>query len=548
MIPAEFEYVAPTSIDEAVSALRQAVSDGTDVKVLGGGQSLMPVLRLRMAAPELLVDLDRVGELRGVRDDGDAIVIGAMTTHHVVSKDPLVHEHATVLALAAETVADLQVRHRGTLGGALVHADPAGDLPAPVLALGAELVIAGADGARRTVAAADFFEDLFTTAVGEDELLVEIRIPKHTGWGGHYEKFNRISHAWSIVGVAAAVRVEGGTHRRGTGGAHQHGVGAGARPRRRGGARRQGRDGRRGQGRVRRGGRGHEPALGRQRRRRLPPPPRRCAHRSRRAGRRGSLGRMELHHEFVVPIGIDAAWEAFNDLERIGPAFPGAAVTGVDGDGFTGTAKVKLGPISLQYNGTGRFAERDEEARTAVIEAQGKDRRGNGTAGATIMASLTAEGEGSTRVLLDTDLKITGRPAQFGRGVIQDVGSKILDQFAANLTTLLAAPEGAAGEVDEAPVVEPAAEPETAEAEPAAAGRAGDAEAEPAPAVQAEVPAPAVAPAPAARSAPARAVAEPAELDLGGVVGPALLQRYGVTALAVVVTAVLTWLVARRRS
>jgi carbon-monoxide dehydrogenase medium subunit len=211
MIPAEFEYAAPTSIDEAVSALRQAVSDGRDVKVLGGGQSLIPVLRLRMAAPELLIDLDRVGELRGVRDDGDAIVVGAMTTHHVVSKDPLVHEHATVLALAAETVADLQVRHRGTLGGALVHADPAGDLPAPVLALGAELVVAGADGARRTVAAADFFEDLFTTAVGEDELLVEIRIPKHTGWGGHYEKFNRISHAWSIVGVAAAVRVEGGS-------------------------------------------------------------------------------------------------------------------------------------------------------------------------------------------------------------------------------------------------------------------------------------------------------------------------------------------------
>lgn len=211
MIPAEFEYAAPTSIDEAVSALRQAVSEGKDVKVLGGGQSLIPVLRLRMAAPELLIDLDRVGELRGVRDDGDAIVVGAMTTHHVVSKDPLVHEHAKVLALAAETVADLQVRHRGTLGGALVHADPAGDLPAPVLALGAELVVAGADGARRTVAAADFFEDLFTTAVGEDELLVEIRIPKHTGWGGHYEKFNRISHAWSIVGVAAAVRVEGGS-------------------------------------------------------------------------------------------------------------------------------------------------------------------------------------------------------------------------------------------------------------------------------------------------------------------------------------------------
>lgn len=267
---------------------------------------------------------------------------------------------------------------------------------------------------------------------------------------------------------------------------------------------------------------------------------------------------MELHHEFVVPIGIDAAWEAFNDLERIGPAFPGAAVTGVDGDEFTGTAKVKLGPISLQYNGTGRFAERDAAARTAVIEAQGKDRRGNGTAGATIMASLAAEGEGSTRVLLDTDLKITGRPAQFGRGVIQDVGSKILDQFAANLTTLLAAPEGASGEVDEAPVAEPVAE---ATAEPEVAPEAATEEVEPAPAMQAAAPTTpppaAVTPTPGAtrsapggsaagRPAPARPAPEPAELDLGGVVGPALLQRYGVTALAVVVTAVLTWLVARR--
>lgn len=269
---------------------------------------------------------------------------------------------------------------------------------------------------------------------------------------------------------------------------------------------------------------------------------------------------MELHHEFVVPIGVEQAWEAFNDLERIGPAFPGAAITGVEGDEFTGTAKVKLGPISLQYNGTGRFAERDEAARTAVIEAQGKDRRGNGTAGATIMASLAAEGEGSTRVLLDTDLKITGRPAQFGRGVIQDVGGKILDQFAANLTTLLAAPEGASGEVDDAPVAEPAPDPAPEPSAPAGGGAAPTETGEPfeeevaAPAMQAAAP---TTPPPAAveptpgetRSAPARPArspAEPAELDLGGVVGPALLERYGVTVLAVVVTAVLTWLVARR--
>ena len=131
---------------------------------------------------------------------------------------------------------------------------------------------------------------------------------------------------------------------------------------------------------------------------------------------------MELHHEFTVPLDVDAAWVAFNDLERIGPAFPGAAVTSVDGDDFTGTAKVKLGPISLQYTGTGRFLSRDEAARQAVIEASGKDRRGNGTAAALITARVEAVDAGTTRVVLDTDLRITGRPAQFGRGVISDVG------------------------------------------------------------------------------------------------------------------------------
>jgi carbon-monoxide dehydrogenase medium subunit len=211
MIPAEFEYEAPTSIDDALRLLTEANAAGTDVKLLGGGQSLLPVLRLRLAAPELVVDLSRVEGLTGVREDGDHIVIGAMTTHDEVSRDPLVRQHALLLAVASQTVADPQVRHRGTFGGALAHADPAGDLPAPALALGAEFVVAGAGGARRTVPAPEFFEDLFTTAIGEDELLVEVRVRKHTGWGACYEKFSRVAQAWSIVAVAAAVRVDGGT-------------------------------------------------------------------------------------------------------------------------------------------------------------------------------------------------------------------------------------------------------------------------------------------------------------------------------------------------
>ncbi len=209
MIPVEFEYEAPTSVDDAVRVLSEAVAAGTDVKVLGGGQSLLPVLRLRLGAPELVVDLSKVDEMRGVREDGDVLVIGGMTTHDEVSRDPLVRQHALLLAVSSQTVADPQVRHRGTFGGAIVHADPAGDLPAPALALEAEMVIAGSGG-RRTVPAAEFFIDLFTTAVGEDEVLVEVRVPRYTGWGACYEKFNRVAQAWSIVAVAAAVKVEGG--------------------------------------------------------------------------------------------------------------------------------------------------------------------------------------------------------------------------------------------------------------------------------------------------------------------------------------------------
>jgi aerobic carbon-monoxide dehydrogenase medium subunit len=207
MIPAPFAYARPTTVDEALQAV---ATGGEDVKILAGGQSLIPVMRLRLAAPETVVDLTRVAELRGVREEEDAIVIGAMTTHSDVLSDPLIARYAPLIAEATETVADRQVRHRGTFGGALAHADPAGDLPAVALAMDAEFVIAGLDG-RRTVPAADFFVDYLTTALEEGELLVEIRVPKLRGtWGMHYEKFNRVAQAWSIVAVAAAVRREDG--------------------------------------------------------------------------------------------------------------------------------------------------------------------------------------------------------------------------------------------------------------------------------------------------------------------------------------------------
>ena len=207
MIPAKFDYVKPGSVEEAVTAL---VEGGEDAKIIAGGQSLLPVLRLRLAAPSLLVDLGGIADLKGIRDDGDGIVVGAMTPYFELLGDNLVQEHVALLAQATHTVADNQVRHRGTLGGALAHADPAGDLGAPALALDAVMTIAGQSGTR-TVSAADFFVDYFTTALGEGEILTAIRFPKYTGWGSHYEKFNRTAQAWSMCAVAAAVRVEGGS-------------------------------------------------------------------------------------------------------------------------------------------------------------------------------------------------------------------------------------------------------------------------------------------------------------------------------------------------
>ncbi len=142
---------------------------------------------------------------------------------------------------------------------------------------------------------------------------------------------------------------------------------------------------------------------------------------------------MELTHEFSVPTGIDETWQHFNDPQALSECFPGAQVTGVDGDSFTGTAKIKLGPIALVYTGTGEYADRDESAHTMTVNAKGKDKRGNGTAGATVKVALTAAGEEQTKVQVKTDLNVTGKPAQFGRGVMQDVSDKLLGQFVACL-------------------------------------------------------------------------------------------------------------------
>jgi carbon-monoxide dehydrogenase medium subunit len=207
MIPAKFDYVRPGSLDEAVRALADG---GDDAKIIAGGQSLLPLLRLRLSYPELLVDVGGISELQGVTDVGDALLIGARTTHYQLIHDPLVAEHCGLLAQAARTVADPAVRHRGTFGGALVHADAAGDLPAVALALDATLIARG-PGGEREIGVADFFVDYLTTTLQPDEILTGIRVPKVGGWGFHYEKFHRTAQAWATVGVAALVRRANGS-------------------------------------------------------------------------------------------------------------------------------------------------------------------------------------------------------------------------------------------------------------------------------------------------------------------------------------------------
>ncbi len=223
---------------------------------------------------------------------------------------------------------------------------------------------------------------------------------------------------------------------------------------------------------------------------------------------------MEMQHRFTVPASVDTTWELFNDLEQVAPCFPGASLTSTDGDDFAGTVKVKLGPISLQYNGTGTFVERDATNHTARFEARGKDKRGNGTAKAAVRTVLTADGDG-TAVEVTTDLAITGKPAQFGRGLMQDVSDKLLATFVGCLSDKLAA----SGQP--APASDPAAE------EP----RTGPASAEPSPQ------------APASR--------RPAEkidaLDLGLTVLPVLARRFAPAALALAAVAALTWWLLRRR-
>jgi len=207
MIPAAFEYERAESIDQAVALIGE---HGDDAKFLAGGMSLIPLMKLRLATPTVLVDVGRLRDLSYVRDAGDHIAIGALTRHRDLETSTTLAQDCGVLRAVAAQVGDNQVRHRGTLGGSVVHGDPASDLPAALLALDATLVARGPAG-ERTIAASDFFRGFLETALAPDELLTEIRVPKSGPNGFAYEKFNRRAQDWAIVGAVAA-RVNGGTH------------------------------------------------------------------------------------------------------------------------------------------------------------------------------------------------------------------------------------------------------------------------------------------------------------------------------------------------
>ncbi len=208
MIPARFDYDVAESVDHAVELL---AAGGGDAKLLAGGHSLIPALKLRIARPEKLVDIGRLSDLAYVRDDGSHIAIGALTRHAAVAADGLLEEHCPIVSYTAGQIGDPAVRHRGTLGGTLSHGDPASDMPAVMLALGAELVAHG-KGGERVISAADFFTGVFETALAPDEVLVEARVPKlgaSTGWA--YVKANRRAQDWATVGVAALVHRDNGS-------------------------------------------------------------------------------------------------------------------------------------------------------------------------------------------------------------------------------------------------------------------------------------------------------------------------------------------------
>jgi aerobic carbon-monoxide dehydrogenase medium subunit len=452
MIPPEFEYRAPESLTDVFRLL--ARSD--EAKPLAGGQSLLPLMKLRLSAPSMLIDLRLVPGLQGVARSNGSFELGALTRHAELASRP----ELGLAAQAASLIADQQVRNRGTIGGTLAHADPAADLPTIFLTLEGS-VLARRRFRKRTIGAGELFRGELTTALEPGELITRVWLPALDGYGYHYEKFTRRSEDWAIVGVAAVVAVRNGicedvrvgltnmgaaplrafateTALLGTR-LDDHAIASAA---------------------EHAADETDPPAdlhatpeykrrlacvLTRRALERTEPEPqvRPAQLRTREslavlreggsktARRTGKGGGLELEQSFEIGAPIEQVWDAFVDLRRVADCLPGAEITGQKDSVFEGNFRVKVGPASASYQGTVRLESVDEKAKTLVLRASGNDKRGQGSASATMSIRLH-QADRRTRVEVGSNINITGTLARFGRsGMIEDVANVLMRQFAA---------------------------------------------------------------------------------------------------------------------
>ncbi|MGZ4347957.1 MAG: FAD binding domain-containing protein [Gaiellaceae bacterium] len=466
MIPADFEYAVPDSLGDALNLLRGTEEEA---KPLAGGQSLLPLMKLRLAAPALLVDLRRIPDLRGIERSNGDFSIGALTRHAEVASMP----ELGIAARAAGVIADQQVRNRGTIGGTMAHGDPAADLPTVLLATEGSVLVR--DRFReRQVEAADLFLGYLTTALQPGQVITRVVVPVLEGYGFHYEKFTRRAEDWAIVGVVALVAVRdqmcedvrigltnmGSTPLRAfaveealrgqrldadsIARASEHAADETEPPEDLSASA----DYKRHLARVltRRAlecaleTAGPQPQIR----------PARLHERSQLAASSsgagtagtGGSGEQTLEQSFDVDAPMDRVWSAFTAVEPVVPCLPGAELTDSSGGVFRGNFRVKVGPASASYRGTVKLESVDDASRTLVMKASGQDRRGQGSASATITVKLNAQGDAKTHVETRSSFTITGTLARFGRsGMIEDVASLLMSQFATCIGQRLAGKE-----------------------------------------------------------------------------------------------------------
>jgi carbon-monoxide dehydrogenase medium subunit len=455
VIPADFDYAAPDSLEEVTQLL---VADDRDAKLLAGGHSLLPLMKLRLAAPDLLVDLRRIPAMGGVERRNGDFVIGALTCHSDVASAG----ELGVAAQAAGLIADRQVRNRGTIGGSLAHGDPASDLPAVILAADGIVVVRGAGGGREIAAGALFLEYL-TTALEPGEVITHVRLPPFEGYGFRYEKFTRRAEDWAMVGVCALVAARNGTCED----VRVALVNMGSTPERADAVERTLLGGpvdaqaiaraaehaaddtdppaelnatpeyKRHLARVlTRRALEHavreaapEPVL-------VPRAPRERLRIESRAPPRPAAGvaadgaGTNLRQSFDVGAALQRVWAGLVDVEQVAPCLPGAEVAKVAEGIYEGTFRVKIGPTTAAYSGRLEFESADEATHTLAMRATGQDTRGGGSASARIAVQLSEAAE-RTHVEVETDYTITGKLARFGRsGMIKDVADMLMKEFA----------------------------------------------------------------------------------------------------------------------